>query len=299
MEELEYRGLLFSHQKRQQSENLEELFNALKLYLQSGIENQLLRNLIYSEALIENNYKKLHEEVKLILKEDNSAVEETQKKIFKCMDEVSYLSQLRRIISMYNLEYRKREEKKQFQYYSQESRNLPVIVKAVVKGNVSPQTLEKTEGIKAKSVYSIVQKYPELFTESERNTQIFFSLSHKGNRYYDFVSVPQMQDTEVCQKLIYNNCHSIMKSLGSFVQSEVMTPKPLKLVDLGIMQEKALRQQYRMLTQEISIIKKRNMPLYCATQVLDIKVPQHGYYLNRGGKNERISIKVKNQTRGE
>lgn len=89
-----------------------------------------------------------------------------------------------------------------------------------------------------------------------------------------------------------------MKSLSNFVQSEVMTPKPIKLVDLSIMQEKALKQQYRILTQEISVIKKKNSPFYCATQVLDIKVPQQGYYL-KGGKYEGVGIKIKNRTRGE
>lgn len=298
MGELEYQKILFSPQKRQQSENLEELSNALKLYLQSGIENQLLQNLISSETLIENNYRKLNEEIKNILKEDNNSLDEIQEKIFKCMNDVTYLSQLRRFVSMYNLENRKREEKKQFQYYSQKSKKLPLVVGEVVKGNVSPKLLEIAVGINDKSLNNIVKKYPELFIESGRGGQILYSLSHKGNRYYDFISVPQKQDMEVCQKLMYNNCHLILKSLGNFVQSEVMTPKPLKLVDLNMMQEKALKQQYRTLTQEISIIKKRNNPFYCSTQVLGIKVPQQGYYLD-GGKYEGVGNKIKNKTRGK
>lgn len=53
---LDYKGLTHQQRRQRQNENLDELSNALKLYLQSGIENQLLQELAGIERQIDSRH---------------------------------------------------------------------------------------------------------------------------------------------------------------------------------------------------------------------------------------------------
>lgn len=144
---LDYYVLPFQQQKQQRAENLVELSNALKVYYQSGIENQLLKKLIQSETIIGERYRDVRQTINNILQDYD---ENSRERIGNLMDETAYLSQLKWIVSAYNSEYIKREEKKEFKLYSEKSKNLPVLVKAVASKKVSFQELEKDEGITSK-----------------------------------------------------------------------------------------------------------------------------------------------------
>ena len=60
---LDYKGLTHQQRRQRQNENLDELSNALKLYLQSGIENQLLQELAGIERQIDSRHYALQQEV--------------------------------------------------------------------------------------------------------------------------------------------------------------------------------------------------------------------------------------------
>lgn len=298
---LDYKGLTHQQRRQRQNENLDELSNALKLYLQSGIENQLLQELAGIERQIDSRHYALQQEVAVCFGEGMNG-EQTPENVFRWMEEAAYLSQLKRMLSIYHEEQRKKEEKRQFQYYTRRSQNLPAVVRAVVKGAVSVQDLERTQGLKARSLNQVVNRYTDLFPVNERNQQVFVSLSHKGSRYHNYISIPQeKQDMEVCQKLIYSNCNTIMKAIGTLIRCGEEIPRPLKLVELNLDQERALKRQYRVLAQNINMFRKQSMPVYCPVHFPEGKTVQKGCYVPiykdaEGERNGEIGIQVKSRT---
>lgn len=112
------------------------------------------------------------------------------------------------------------------------------------------------------------------------------TLTHKGYRYYDFISLPQIEDRETFQKINYNNCRTIIETLNAFIQSEVVTPKVIKLEDLSMLQEKAIKQKYYVLTKKISDIKRKDMTTYCTTQIKSSNIFHNNYIVDKGGKYE-------------
>lgn len=266
---LDFQNLTLQQQRQKQNEIIFELSNALRIYLQNGIENKLLQILIRSESMIDEHYWALRNEIKTILEEEHDSTLNIQETILGIMDDSAYLCQLKTMISTYYLEYRKREERSEFESYC--SKELNNVVDAVGGKRVSFEMIETKKRIEQQQISDVIKAYSELFCLKQRDSQCTLSLTHKGHRYYNFISEPMMMDANTFRISNYKNCESIIHSFNYLIENDFNTPKALNLYGMTLMQEKAIKHQYSILTRKIKNIKRKDITIYSPNQLKNLE----------------------------
>ncbi len=233
---------------------LEDVFQAIRVYFQSGIENFCLQELVKSEISINESYAAL---LKVFSKVCENS-EESSIVIIETLNDVVYLSQLKRVLSEYYKERKRREEKEQFKRAQQKYQELYKITDIASKGSVELKVVVETVPIKQRRLKNIINANATLFTMREQKKEMFLSLTPTGKRFHNVVKLPDAIEMQECQKMIYKECSDVLKNITYYIESEKIESRIPQWSGLTMQQNKALEQRYNMVLKSINACKSKS-----------------------------------------
>lgn len=252
---LSYEG---GERNAKQESCMEDVSQAIRVYFQSGIENYCLKELVMNEVRINEAYSTLMEDTLQKVQENYVDYDNLLSKIYQLMNDAVYLSGLKRILSEYYKERKRREERQQFKQAQKKYRELYKITDVVSKGNATIKIVIQAVPITQRRLNNVINANAALFHIKEKKQDVYLSLTPKGKRFHSVALLPDTIEMQECQKKIYNECSNLLKGLTYCIQSEKIEAKIPKMSDLTLQQRHALEQQYIIALRGINQYKNQS-----------------------------------------
>lgn len=284
---LSYEG---GERNAKQENCIEDASQAIRVYFQSGIENYCLQELVTNEIRINETYSSLMEDVFQRTREKQVSHEELSNAVYQIMNDVVYLSGLKRILSEYYKERNRREEKRQFKQAQEKYQELYKIADLASKRNTTIKVVIQKVPINQRRLNNVINANAALFHVREQKQERYLSLTPKGKRFLNVVFLPDTIDMQECQKKIYNSCSNILKSLTYCIQSEKIEAKIPKIADLTQQQSKAIEQQYLMALRGINQYKNQSYNTFNVELKTNFDIYSKILKNINGDKNEKHRI---------
>lgn len=234
---------------------MDEISEAIRNYIQTGVESKQLVEFIKLENTFYNEYSRLIDyaiftkdmielsaeqiadlsnhtflEIENIKNQDhilekiiNRVLEYTGEKLQHAIANVAYMSNINTLYEIYEKENSIRKEQKQFQEkLNKTMHSYEITIELSKNRRMELREIQKKMGIPKKELEDEINASKEFFNIRNRDNITLISLTPKGKRFKDYISYQKSSNfTKETNQLVYNNCCAIIEAIENAYEMDV------------------------------------------------------------------------------